>query len=71
MRASLDGEGSLPDLVAAAPDLGPEAAERLAPGEAVRHRTTAGGGGPGPVAVQVERYRRALEEDRARLTALR
>jgi argininosuccinate lyase len=71
VRASLDGEGALPDLVAAAPDLGPEAAERLAPGEAVRHRTTAGGGGPGPVAVQLERYRQSLEADRARLAALR
>ena len=71
VRASLDGEGSLVDLVTAAPDLGPEAAERLAPGEAVRRRTTAGGAGPGPVAVQLDRYRRALEEDRTRLTALR
>jgi hypothetical protein len=57
--------------VAAAPDLGPEAAARLAPGEAVRHRTTAGGAGPGPVAAQLERYRAALERDGARLAALR
>jgi argininosuccinate lyase len=71
VRASLDGEGSLVDLVAAAPGLGPEAADRLGPGEAVRRRTTAGGAGPGPVAIQLGRYRRAMEEDRARLTALR
>jgi argininosuccinate lyase len=71
VRASLAGDGSLPDLVAAAPDLGPEAAELLARGEAVRHRTTPGGGGPRPVAVQLDRYREALEGDSARLTALR
>jgi argininosuccinate lyase len=71
VRASLAGEGSLPDLVAAAPDLGPEAAERLAPGEAVRRRTTHGGGGPGPVAVQMERYGAALAADGERLAALR
>jgi argininosuccinate lyase len=71
VRASLAGEGSLPDLVAAAPDLGPEAAERLAPGEAVRRRTTHGGGGPGPVAVQLQRYAAALAGDGDRLAALR
>ena len=71
VRASLEGQGSLPELVAADPELGPEAAERLAPGEAVRHRTTAGGAGPRPVAVQLERYRSALAADRERLAALR
>jgi argininosuccinate lyase len=71
VRASLDGEGSLSDLVAAEPDLGPEAAERLEPGEPVRRRTTPGGAGPGPVAVQLQRYRAALEADRERLAALR
>jgi argininosuccinate lyase len=71
VRSSLDGGASLPDLVAEAPDLGPEAAERLAPGEAVRHRTTPGGAGPGPVAAQLERYRAALQADQDRLAALR
>jgi argininosuccinate lyase len=70
VRAALDGSGSLPELVAADPDLGPEAAERLAPGEAVRRRTTAGGAGPGPVAVQLVRYRAALGAERDRLGAV-
>jgi argininosuccinate lyase len=70
VRAALAGEGSLPDLVAAAPGLGPEAARLLVPGEAVRRRTTAGGAGPGPVATQVERYRRDLEVTADRLAAL-
>ncbi|HEY8093882.1 MAG TPA: argininosuccinate lyase [Acidimicrobiales bacterium] len=67
VRRSLAGEGALADLVAADPSLGPEAAALVAPGVAVTRRTTPGGGGPGPVAVQLERFASALGDLRARL----
>ena len=56
VRAALAGEGSLGDLVLADERLGPEAAALLAPGAPVRRRTTPGGAGPGPVAVQRGRF---------------
>ncbi len=60
VRRSVDGEGALADLVADDPRLGPDAAALLAPGVAVTRRTTRGGGGPGPVADQLDRFRRRL-----------
>jgi len=66
VRRSLDEGVALRDLVAASPDLGPEAAALVAPGIAVTRRTTAGGGGPGPVAVQVRAFTARLDTDRAR-----
>ncbi|MFZ9482156.1 MAG: argininosuccinate lyase [Ilumatobacteraceae bacterium] len=65
VRQTLAGEGALRDLVAAHPALGPEAAALVAPGVSVTRRTTPGGAGPVPVAVQRERFRSHL----ARLTA--
>ena len=65
VRQTLAGEGALRDLVAAHPALGPEAAALVAPGVSVRRRTTPGGAGPVPVAVQRERFRAHL----ARLSA--
>ena len=56
VRVALAGEGSLVDLVSADKRLGPEAAALLAPGAPVRRRTTPGGAGPGPVAVQRGRF---------------
>ena len=56
VRAALAGEGSLVDLVSADERLGPKAAALLAPGAPVRRRTTPGGAGPGPVAVQRCRF---------------
>jgi argininosuccinate lyase len=50
-----------PQLVAAAPLLGP--------GQAVQHRTTPGGGGPDPVRRQLDDARRRLEEQHAWLHA--
>ncbi len=67
VRRSLAGEGDLVDLVSAHPDLGPEGAALLAPGVAVTRRTTPGGAGPAPVAVQMERFRSRLDADRARV----
>ncbi|HVN51880.1 MAG TPA: argininosuccinate lyase [Acidimicrobiales bacterium] len=69
VRASLEGQGSLSELVAADPRLGPEAARLLEPGVAVRRRTTPGGGGPGPVSVQLGRFEARLAADRERVAA--
>jgi argininosuccinate lyase len=57
----------LAELVAAHPDLGPEAATLLEPGAAVRRRTTAGGAGPGPVEEQLRRFGERLDLDRGRI----
>ena len=68
VRASLEpGAPPLAELVAADGRLGPEAAALVAPGVAVTRRTTAGGGGPDPVARQLDRFRQRLDADRARL----
>jgi argininosuccinate lyase len=70
VRRSLDGEGPLRDLVAADPALGPEAVELVGPGVAVSRRTTPGGGGSGPVAVQLERFGEAVVRLRARVVVV-
>ena len=69
VRTALAGEGSLVDLVVADERLGPEAAVLLAPGVAVRRRTTPGGAGPEPVAVQRERFAEQLAAQQSRLGA--
>jgi argininosuccinate lyase len=65
VRRTLTGEGALRDLVTADPALGPDAAALVAPGVAVLRRITPGGAGPGPVAVQIERFRAKVAELRA------
>lgn len=70
VRRSLAGEGSLADLVAAEPTLGPDAVALLAPGRSVTRRTTRGGAGPSPVADQRERAIQRLSADRARVDKL-
>jgi argininosuccinate lyase len=65
VRRTLAGEASLRELVVADPALGPDAAALVAPGVAVQRRTTPGGAGPAPVAVQLERFRIRLGELRA------
>jgi argininosuccinate lyase len=60
VRESLQGPSSLGELVAAHPLLGAEPAALVAPGVAVTRRTTAGGAGPAPVAVQLQRFTKAL-----------
>jgi argininosuccinate lyase len=67
VRRSLAGEGPLGDLVADDPRLGAEAAALVAPGVAVRRRTSPGGAGPGPLRVQMQRFAAALDEERDRL----
>ncbi len=69
VRASLeDGAAPLSDLVAAHADLGAEAAALVAPGVSVRRRTTPGGAGPGPVAVQLANFKLRLAADQARVS---
>jgi argininosuccinate lyase len=62
VRRSLAGEGALVDLVRAEPRLGDVAAALVAPGVGVRMRTTPGGAGPRPVAVQIEGFASALQQ---------
>src|SRR5260221_11770867 len=54
VRASLAGDGSLADLVAAHPALGEPALALLGPGVSVTRRTPPGGAGPAAVAGQLE-----------------
>jgi argininosuccinate lyase len=63
VRRALSGEASLHDLAAADPQLGPEAAALVAPGVGVRQRTSPGGAGPIPVAVQLDRFAAQLARD--------
>jgi argininosuccinate lyase len=68
VQAALEpGAAPLADLVAADARLGPEAAALVVPGAAVARRTSPGGGGPRPVAVQLARFRDRLAADRLRL----
>src|SRR5215207_145256 len=66
-ESSASGGPTLAESVAAHPQLGPDAAALLEPGAAVQRRTTAGGAGPGPVAVQLEAFGQRLQLDRGRL----
>ena len=67
VRASVQAGTPLAEAVAGEPALGAEAAEILEPGAALNRRRTPGGGGPGPVAEQLARFRSKLEEDHQRL----
>jgi argininosuccinate lyase len=67
VRESVDHGASLSELVAAHPDLGPDAARLIEPGVPVTMRTTHGGAGPDAVASQLERFRSRLSTDRARV----
>ncbi len=63
VRRAIGGEASLATLVAADPRLGEPALARLQPGAAVAHRTTPGGGGPAPLAAQLEAVRALLARE--------
>jgi argininosuccinate lyase len=69
VRDSLARNVDLAELVAAHPALGSEAAGLLAPGVAVSRRTSPGGAGKAPVAVQLHRFGQHLEATEARLRA--
>ena len=66
VRKSLDEGIALRDLVAASSELGPEAVFLVEPGVAVTRRTTPGGGGPQPVAAQIEQFESRHAIDTAR-----
>ncbi|HSP28698.1 MAG TPA: argininosuccinate lyase, partial [Ilumatobacteraceae bacterium] len=68
VRATLAGEGSLRDLVAADPKLGPDAAQLVGAGVGVRMRTSRGAAGPAALPVQIESYRALLAADEERLS---
>ena len=65
VRKSLAGEGTLRSLVESDARLGADAAALVAPGVSVKRRITAGGAGPAPVAVQIERFDALLSRLRA------
>ncbi len=67
VRSALAGTATLPELVAAHPDLGPEAASIFEAGASARGRNTPGGGGPDAVAIQLDRFKQQLSADRARI----
>ncbi len=67
VRDAVERHVPLAELVEAHPALGAEAVELLAPGVAVTRRTTPGGAGPGPVAVQLERFAGHLQRQLAGL----
>ncbi len=69
VRRALAGEASLVDLVAASPELGPDAARLLEPGASVRQRTSPGGGAPAAVVAQLARADERLRIDRGRASA--
>ena len=68
VRDSLERHVPLAELVEAHPALGAAAVDLLAPGVAVARRTTPGGAGPGPVAVQLTAYRAELAAQRRLLS---
>jgi argininosuccinate lyase len=67
VRRALAGEGSLHDLAAADPQLGPDAAALVMPGVGVRQRTSPGGAGPVPVAKQLDVFAAELAMLQARV----
>ena len=60
VRRSLEGKEDLASLVAAEPLLGLKAVDLLAPGVAVARRTSPGGAGPEPVALQLQAAKELL-----------
>jgi argininosuccinate lyase len=67
VRDSFERKVPLAELVEAHPDLGSEAVALLEPGVAVTRRTSPGGAGPEPVAVQLKHFHQRLEFDAERL----
>ena len=67
VRRALDESRDLADLAAAHPLLGEDARAVFAPGAGASRRTSPGGGGPGPVAAQLDALAAGLAHDRARI----
>jgi len=68
VRDSLENNVPLVEVAAAHPKLGEGVRALFEPGAAVARRTSPGGGGPGPVAQQLEALWQRLAEDRKRLS---
>ena len=66
VRRSIDDGVPLVDLVRSEPTLGERGVALLAPGASVRQRTSPGGAGPAPVAVQQGRLAERLEAEAVR-----
>jgi argininosuccinate lyase len=62
VRQSIERHIPLDELVQADPNFGEDALALLVPGAAVARRTTPGGGGPAPVAVQLDAARKLLQD---------
>jgi argininosuccinate lyase len=69
VRSALDRHVDFAELVENSPSLGPAAVALLEPGVAVARRSTPGGGGPGPVEVQIQRFRQLLDRQSQRLSS--
>lgn len=67
VRRSLDEGIALRELVAASPELGPDALSLLDQGIAVRRRTTPGGAGPAAVAPQLAAFEQLVAAARLRV----
>jgi argininosuccinate lyase len=68
VRDSVQRGVPLAELVHSHPSLGDEAAGLLEPGVPVTRRTSPGGAGPAPVAVQLEHFRQRIGVDSQRVT---
>lgn len=71
VREALETSSPLVDLAVAHPLLGEPARALFEPGAGAARRTSPGGGGPAPVAAQLDALRARLADDRARLEAVR
>ncbi|KAA0236535.1 MAG: argininosuccinate lyase [Actinobacteria bacterium] len=67
VREAVQGGTDLAELVERHPALGEDGVALLQPGVAVSRHTTPGGGGPGPVAIQMRRLQARLSEDSHRV----
>jgi argininosuccinate lyase len=66
VREALDTGVAMAELVRSHPELGEAGVALLGPGVAASRRTTPGGAGPAPVAVQLARFRERLTADAGR-----
>jgi argininosuccinate lyase len=71
VRTALDRHVDFAELVGTHPSLGTAALGLLEPGVSVARRSSPGGGGPAPVAAQLERYQSSLAVEFARLGEIR
>jgi len=69
VRDSMERHVPLAELVEAYPALGVDAVELLMPGVAVSRRTSPGGAGPAPVAIQLKRFAAHLDDIEGRIGA--